>query len=149
MQSIKPNCAIGSRVAGRYYLVDASYALESGYMGPLRNTRYHLDNFRGVPVETMSRQEKFNSTHSRLRNVVERSFGVLKNRWQILDGVPYCHRTKQKIIIISCFALHNYLFIREHGLGSATYPSSPWVKLNASNSMSAVMEFISLGLWGQ
>ena len=55
MQSIKPNCATGSRVAGCYYLVDAGYALESGYMGPFRNTRYHLDDFRGVPVETMSR----------------------------------------------------------------------------------------------
>ena len=127
MQNIKPNCAIGSFVAGRYYLVGTGYALESGYMGPFKNTRYHLDNFRGVPVETMSRQEKFNLTHSRLRNVIERTFGVLKNRWQILDGVPYCHRTKQKMIIMSCFALHNYLFIREHGFGSPTYPSSPWV----------------------
>ena len=79
-------------------------------MGPFRNTRYHLDDFRGVPVGTMSRQEKFNLTHSRLRNVVEWTFGVLKNRWQILDGVPYYHWTKQKMIIISCFALHNYLF---------------------------------------
>ena len=76
MQSIKPNCAIGKRVAGRYYLVDAGYALESGYMGPFRNTRYHLDDFRGVPVETMSRQEKFYLTHSKLRSVVERTFGV-------------------------------------------------------------------------
>ena len=149
MQSIKPNCAIGSCVADRYYLVDNVYALESGYMGPFRNTRYHLDDFRGVPVETMSRQEKFNLTHSRLCNVVERTFGVLKNQWQILDGVPYCHRTKQKMIIISCFALHNYLFSREHGLGSPTYPPSPWVQLNASNSMSAVRKFISLGMWGQ
>ena len=56
--------------------MDAGYALESGYMGPFKNTRYHLDDFRGVPVETMSRQEKFNLTHSRLRNVVERLFGV-------------------------------------------------------------------------
>jgi len=149
VQSIKPNCAIGSCVAGCYYLVDAGHALESGYMGPFRNTRYHLDDFRGVPVETMSRQEKFNLTHSRLRNVVEQTFGVLKNRCQILDGVPYCHRTKQKMIIISCFAHHNYLFSREHGLGSPTYPPSPWVELNASNNMSAVREFISLGMWGQ
>ena len=149
MQNIKPNCAIGSCVAGRYYLVDAGYALESGYMGPLKNTRYHLDDFRGVPVETMSRQKKFNLTHSRLRNVIERTFGVLKGRWQILDGVPYFHRTKQKIIIMSCFALHNYLFIREHGFGSPIYPLSPWVQLNASNSMTVMREFISLGLWGQ
>ena len=76
MQNIKPNCAIGSGIAGRHYLVDAGYALESGYMGPLKNTRYHLDDFRGVPVETMSRKEKFNLTHSRLRNVIERTFGV-------------------------------------------------------------------------
>ena len=105
--------------------MDAGYALESGYMGPFKNTRYHLDDFRGVPIETMSRQEKFNLTHSRLHNVIEWTFGVLKNWWQILDGVPYCHRTKQKMIIISCFALHNYLFSREHGLGSPTYPPSP------------------------
>jgi len=88
-------------------------------------------------------------THSRLRNVVEWTFGVLKNRWQILDGVPYYHRTKQKMIIMSCFVLHNYLLIREHGFGSPTYPPSPWVQLNASNSMSVVREFISLGLRGQ
>jgi len=86
VQNIKPNCAIGSFVAGRYYLVDAGYALESGYMGPFKNTRYHLDDFRGVLVETMSRQEKFNLTHSRLRSVIERTFGVLKGRWQIHDG---------------------------------------------------------------
>ena len=56
--------------------MDAGYALESGYMGPFRNTRYHLDDFRVVPVETMSRQEKFYLTHSKLRNVVEQTFGV-------------------------------------------------------------------------
>ena len=55
MQNIKPNCAIGSFVLGRYYLVDDGYALESGYMGPFKNTRYNPDDFRGVPVETMSR----------------------------------------------------------------------------------------------
>ena len=54
MQSVKPNYAIGSCVAGRYYLVDTGYALELGYMGPFRNTKYHLNDFRGVPVETMS-----------------------------------------------------------------------------------------------
>ena len=73
MQNIKPNCAIGSIVVGRYYLVDVGYALESGYMGPFKNTRYHLDDFRG---ETMSRQKKFNLTHSRLRNVIEQTIGV-------------------------------------------------------------------------
>ena len=61
--------------------MDAGYALESRYLGHLKNTRYHMDNFRGVPVETMSRQEKFNLTHFRLHNVIERTFGVLKGWW--------------------------------------------------------------------
>ena len=93
-------------------------------MGPFKNTRYHLNDFRDVPVETLSRQEKFNLTHSRPRNVIERTFGILKARWHILDGVPYCHMEKQKMIIMSCFAMHNYLYIRQHGFGSATESSS-------------------------
>ena len=145
-QKRKTNYANGSCIAGCYYLVDAGYALESRYMGPFKNTRYHLDDFSGVPIETMSRQKKFNLTHSRPCNVIERTFGVLKGWWHILDGVPYCHRAKQKMIIMSCFALHKYLFIWEHGFGSPTYPPSAWVQLNASNTMTAMREYISLGL---
>ena len=43
-------------------MVDAGYALETGYMDPFKNTRYHLDDFRGVDMDTLSRQEKFNFT---------------------------------------------------------------------------------------
>ena len=107
--------------------MDAGYALEYGYLGPFKNTRYHLDDFRDVHVETLSRQEKFNMTHSRLRNVVERAFGILKARWHILEGVPYCHREKQKMIIMSCFPMHNYLYIGQHGFGSPTYTPDEWV----------------------
>ena len=88
--------------------MDAGYAQEYGYMGPYKNTRYHLDDFRGLDLETLSRQEKFNLTHSRLRNVVEQTFGVLKARWHILEGVPYCEREKQSMMIISCFAMNNF-----------------------------------------
>ena len=66
--------------------MDAGYTLEYGYMGPLKNTRYRLDDFRDVPVETLSRQEKFNLAHLRLRNVIEWTFGILKAHWHILDG---------------------------------------------------------------
>ena len=66
--------------------MDVGYALKYGYLGPFKNTRYHLDDFRDVPVETLSRQEKFNLTHSRPRNVIERTFGILKAHWHILDG---------------------------------------------------------------
>jgi hypothetical protein len=74
-------------------------------------------------------------THSSIRNIIEWSFGILKARWQILDGVPHCHKEKQKMIMLSCFALHNYLFIRHHGLGAATYRLDDWVALNADSTM--------------
>jgi hypothetical protein len=126
--------------------VDAGYVQEYGYMGPYKNTRYHLDDFRGLDLEILSRQEKFNLTHSRLRNVIERTFGFLKARWHILEGVPYCKREKQSMMIISCFAMNNFLWMREHGVGSRMYPLSSWVHLNANNSMTAMREFISLAL---
>ena len=129
--------------------MDVGYALKYGYLGPFKNTRYHLDDFRDVPVETLSRQEKFKLAHLRLRNVIERTFEILKAHWHILDGVPYCHREKQKMIIMSCFAMHNYLYIRQHGFGSPTYTPGEWVQLNAHNSITAMREYISLALWGE
>jgi len=77
-------------------MVDVGYVLESGYMGPFRNTRYHLYDFRGVPIETMSRRDKFNLTHSRLRNVVERTFGVLKTGGRFLMGYHIAIRQSKR-----------------------------------------------------
>jgi hypothetical protein len=65
-----------------------------------------------------------------------------------LEGVPYCEREKQSMMIISCFAMNNFLWMHEHGVGSRMYPLSSWVHLNANNSMTTMREFISLALWG-
>jgi hypothetical protein len=56
----------------------------------------------------------FNYTHSSLRNVIERSFGVLKMKWRILLSIPSYPTTKQSQIIIASMALHN--FIRESAM---------------------------------
>ncbi|XP_024456314.1 uncharacterized protein LOC18099588 [Populus trichocarpa] len=62
---------------GKYYLVDAGYPNEYGYLGPYKGERYHFQEFRrrGQPS---GRKEVFNRAHSSLRNVIERSFGVWK-----------------------------------------------------------------------
>ncbi|XP_066351523.1 uncharacterized protein [Miscanthus floridulus] len=86
--------------AGRYYLVDFGYAVRAGYLGPYRNTRYHLDDFRGREAEGY--MEKFNYQHSRLHNVVEQSFGKLKARWYILEGVPNYVRYKLVKVLFDC-----------------------------------------------
>ncbi|EEC79134.1 hypothetical protein OsI_19788 [Oryza sativa Indica Group] len=63
-----------------YYLVDSGYPLREGYMSPYRKTRYHLKQLDTKGPENL--HEIFNYQHSCLRNVVERSFGVLKDRLQ-------------------------------------------------------------------
>jgi len=72
------NCGIISIIVGRYNLTDAGYTETQGYMTHFRNTRYHINDFRGVELETLEREEKFNYIHARLRNVIERRFGGLK-----------------------------------------------------------------------
>ncbi|KAG5240959.1 protein ALP [Salix suchowensis] len=68
---------------GKYYLVDAGYQNEYGYLGPYRGERYHLEDFRRRG-EPSGRHEVFNRAHSSLHNVIERTFRVWKQRWKIL-----------------------------------------------------------------
>ena len=60
-------------------MVDAGYPNEYGYLGPYRGERYHLEDFRRWG-EARGRQEVFNLAHLSLRNVIERTFGVWKQR---------------------------------------------------------------------
>ena len=119
---------------------------QQGYMTPFRDTRYHRSHFRGVDVRTLDRHEKFNYIHSKLRNIIERRFGHLKERWHILEGVPFFRREKQAWIIISCFAMENYLWLRQYGDGS-TYNPSEWVAMNTTTSTSALRELVFAAVW--
>ena len=76
---------------------------------------------------------------------MERTFGVLKHRWQILEKAPFFERDKQVQIIIACFALKNYLWECEHGREpSGTYPLSHWVTVNTGSSTTQMREYIKL-----
>ncbi|KAL2531722.1 Uncharacterized protein Adt_05073 [Abeliophyllum distichum] len=100
---------------GKYYLVDTGFAHTLGYMASYKglDIRYHFQEF---PVEPNGRHrqfrnphERFNFNHSSLRNIIERAFGVLKNRWNILDRMPhYCFR-KQTTVMVATMAIHNFL----------------------------------------
>ncbi|XP_073282363.1 protein ALP1-like isoform X3 [Primulina huaijiensis] len=68
---------------GKYYLVDAGYPTFKGFMGPYKDTRYHLPQFRLAP-KFRSKNEVFNYHHSSLRTVIERTFGVCKARWKAI-----------------------------------------------------------------
>ena len=77
-------------------------------MAPYRNARYWLPDFRNG-VRPRTKEETFNYAHARLRNVIERSFGVLKARFPILKRMaPYPFQV-QRNIVIACVAIHNYI----------------------------------------
>ena len=96
---------------GKYYVVDAGYPNRPGYLCPYKGERYHLPEWhRGI--EPNSPKEKFNRIHSSVRNVIERSFGLLKMKWQILYKIPRFSMLTQKKIVAATMVLHN--FIREH-----------------------------------
>lgn len=95
----------------KYYLVDAGYPNRLGYLAPYKGERYHVPDFhRGAAPNTP--KEKFNRIHSSKRNCIERAFGVLKNKWQILLKMPKYSVDTQKMIVAVTMTLHNY--VRAH-----------------------------------
>lgn len=73
------------------------------------NRRYHLELFNRGGPPTNSR-ELFNRRHSSLRSVIERTFGVWKAKWRILDRKHPKYEVKKWIkIVTSTMALHNYI----------------------------------------
>ncbi|XP_020599858.1 uncharacterized protein LOC110039208 [Phalaenopsis equestris] len=99
-------------VKGKYYLVDAGYPLQRGYLKPYPDTRYHIPNFERASNITQTRKEVFNKGHSSLRGVIERTFGVWKKKWVILRDMPPYPFPKQVQIVIATMIIHNY--IRRH-----------------------------------
>jgi hypothetical protein len=94
--------------AGKYYLVDSGYPNRKGYLAPYKGQKYHISEWQNAR-QPVGSKEVFNFAHSSLRNVIERSFGVLKMKWRILLNLPSFSLRKQSKIIIACMALHNFI----------------------------------------
>jgi len=69
-----------------------------------------MEQFQNDPPP-QGMKETFNHAHAKVKNVIERSFGVLKMKFRILLNMPCFPEDKQTRIIVACMALHN--FIRE------------------------------------
>ncbi|KAH1106699.1 hypothetical protein J1N35_010467 [Gossypium stocksii] len=73
---------------GCYYLVDVGYTNCEGFLAPFRGQRYHLNEWRqGQQLSTP--EEFFNMKHASAHNVIERCFGLLKLRWEILRSPSF------------------------------------------------------------
>jgi len=139
--------------AGRYYLVDSGYANREGYMPPYPCMRYHVKEFKkGSPRHA---QELFNKYHSRLRNVIERTFGCAKSKWQLLNGIPHYPLIKQSQLVMAACALHNYVHelegrkrparYRQRGVGGSLGQVLA-MALSPDATTEEVRDWITLGL---
>ena len=61
----------------KFYLVDLGYPNRPGYLAPYQGITYHFQEYHDGTMPR-GKREHFNYCHSSLRNVIERSFGVLK-----------------------------------------------------------------------
>ncbi|XP_052732389.1 uncharacterized protein LOC128196196 [Vigna angularis] len=94
---------------GKYYLGDAGFMLKSTVLTPYRGVRYHLKEFTRKGPQNA--RELFNHRHSSLRNVIERTFGVVKKRFPIIASGTEPHYGLETMtdIILACCILHNFL----------------------------------------
>lgn len=82
-----------------------------GFLTPFRGQQYHLSVWKNGNQPT-SVEEYFKMKHSQVRNVIERSFGLIKMRCGILRNTTWFSRKTVGRIILACALLHN--FIRSH-----------------------------------
>ncbi|XP_042479848.1 uncharacterized protein LOC122060821 [Macadamia integrifolia] len=94
---------------GKFYLVDAGFANQKGFLRPYHNVRYHLKEWRNSNVSPADKKELFNLRHSRLRNIIERAFGLLKSRFKILKSQPEYSFKTQARIVQACVMIRNHI----------------------------------------
>lgn len=68
---------------GRYYLVDAGYHIQAGFLLPYRGVRYPLKEQYQSQQKPANKKELFNLRHAQLWEVIKRIFGIVKPRFLI------------------------------------------------------------------
>ncbi|KAL0405287.1 UNVERIFIED_CONTAM: hypothetical protein Slati_3842600 [Sesamum latifolium] len=92
-----------------YYLCDNGYANAEGFLTRYRGVHYHLREWDRGAGGPQNKEELFNLKHSSARNVIERTFGLLKVHWGILRSQSFYPIDVQSKIIIACYLLHNFI----------------------------------------
>ncbi|KAJ3706851.1 hypothetical protein LUZ61_010556 [Rhynchospora tenuis] len=101
---------------GRYYLVDGGYANTPQFLSPYRGKTYHLAQFstRGRENRYDCAEELYNYRHAQLRNIVEKTFGILKGRFKICKEMHKYKYDMQTDLVIACCILHNFIKRHQH-----------------------------------
>ncbi|KAH6835152.1 hypothetical protein C2S53_003637 [Perilla frutescens var. hirtella] len=76
---------------------------------PYKGVMYHLQEWDGASSKLINPQEYFNLKYAKARNVIERSFDILKGRCAILRSTSFYPIKVQNHIIMACCLLHNFI----------------------------------------
>ena len=66
-----------------------------------------MSEFRGMNPQ--NEKQLFNKRHLQARNVIERTFGVLKNRFCVLKTATQYQYSDQVSIVVACCVMHNFI----------------------------------------
>ncbi|KAL0957210.1 hypothetical protein HGRIS_014896 [Hohenbuehelia grisea] len=100
--------------SGKYYLGDAGFPACDSLLVPYRGVRYHLNEWRKAGnLKPANPKELFNLRHARLRNAIERIFGVCKRRFKLMTAAPEYSIATQAMIPCALAALHNFITIHD------------------------------------
>ena len=95
---------------GRYYVADAGYSNTPITLAPYRGVRYHLREQAQANMRPRNAKELFNLRHAALRNVVERTIGIFKNRFRYFKaGRRNLPLSTQVDIVYALTAVHNFI----------------------------------------
>jgi hypothetical protein len=94
---------------GKYVLGDAGFSNCDWCLTPYRGVRYHLKEWAKCNKRPQNAKELFNLRHARLRNIIERIFGVIKKRFKILTLPRAFKLEAQAQVVRALCVLHNIL----------------------------------------
>ncbi|KAH7858729.1 hypothetical protein Vadar_027258 [Vaccinium darrowii] len=147
------------RYRDKFYLVDAGYPNTIGFLAPYRGQRYHKDDFDGPNTVYESAMDLFNHRNAMLRNDIEKCFGVLKDRFKILKGIPNFDEIRHPLIVTACCVIHNWVIMQrgwndqfeemvENGGNPPQFPAIPLdMSRGATDGMGNVRDGIAASMW--
>ncbi|XP_010266890.1 PREDICTED: uncharacterized protein LOC104604295 isoform X2 [Nelumbo nucifera] len=87
----------------------SGFASAPCYLTPYSGQPYYLSESHGQCGRFRTKEDLFNYTHSSLRNIIERRFGVLKGKFPILKNMPCYDLLLQRFIVMACFITYNFI----------------------------------------
>lgn len=94
---------------GKFMLADQGFEDCPSLMTPYPGQRYHLREWGSDSNRPISKEELFNLRHAKLRNIIERAFGVLKRKFaSLVKAMEYDLDTQVKLVY-AAIALHNFI----------------------------------------